>query len=38
MDLYNTPTFYINGRQGIGERPYAYYKRLIDEELQKAGR
>ncbi|KGO35238.1 MAG: thioredoxin domain-containing protein [Desulfoprunum sp.] len=38
MDLYNTPTFYINGRQVIGERPYAYFKRIIDEELQKAGR
>ena len=38
MDLYNTPTFYINGRQVIGERPYAYFKKIIDEELNQAGR
>jgi len=36
MDLYNTPTFYINGRQVIGERPFEYFKKIIDEELKKA--
>ena len=34
MDLYNTPTFYINGRQVVGERPFDYFKKIIDEELQ----
>jgi protein-disulfide isomerase len=36
MDLYNTPTFYINGRQVIGERPFEYLKKIIDEELKAA--
>jgi protein-disulfide isomerase len=34
MDLYNTPTFYINGRQVVGERPFEYLKKIIDEELK----
>ena len=34
MDLFNTPTFYINGRQVVGERPYEYLKKIIDEELR----
>ncbi len=34
MDLYNTPTFYINGRQIVGERPFDYFKKIIDEELK----
>ena len=34
MDLYNTPTFYINGRQVVGERPFEYLKKIIDEELR----
>lgn len=38
MDLYNTPTFYINGRQVIGERPFEYFKKIIDEELNQAGK
>ena len=36
MDLYNTPTIYINGRQVIGERPFEYFKKIIDEELARA--
>jgi protein-disulfide isomerase len=38
MDLYNTPTFYINGRQVIGERPFDYFRRIIDEELSRLGK
>lgn len=38
MDLYNTPTFYINGRQVVGDRPFAYFKKIIDEELKNSGR
>jgi protein-disulfide isomerase len=34
LDLYNTPTFYINGRRVIGERPFPYFKKIIDEELR----
>jgi protein-disulfide isomerase len=35
MDLYNTPTFFINGRRVVGERPFEYFKKIIDEELKK---
>lgn len=34
MDLYNTPTFFINGRKVVGERPFGYLKKIIDEELK----
>ena len=36
MDLYNTPTFFINGRKVIGNRPYEYLKKIIEEELEHA--
>jgi protein-disulfide isomerase len=36
MDLYNTPTFFINGRKVVGERPFEYFKKIVDEELKKA--
>jgi len=38
MDLYNTPTFFINGRRVIGNRPYEYMKKIIEEELGHAGK
>lgn len=38
MDLYNTPTFYINGLQVVGERPFDYFKKIIDEQLKQAGK
>jgi protein-disulfide isomerase len=34
IDLYNTPTFFINGRQIVGERPFAFFQKIIDEILQ----
>jgi len=34
MDLYNTPTFFINGRKVIGNRPYEYFRKIVDEELK----
>ena len=37
IDLYNTPTFYINGRQVVGERPFEFFKKIVDEQLQQAG-
>lgn len=36
LDLYNTPTFFINGRKVIGNRPYEYFKKIIEEELKGA--
>ena len=33
INLYNTPTFYINGRQIVGERPFDFFKKIIDEQL-----
>lgn len=38
IDLYNTPTLYINGRQVVGERPFEFLKKIIEEELTAAGR
>jgi protein-disulfide isomerase len=38
IDLYNTPTFYINGKQVVGERPFDYFKKIIDEQLTETGR
>ena len=36
LDLYDTPTFFINGIKVIGNRPYDYFKNIIDEELKYA--
>lgn len=36
MDLYTTPTFFINGRKVVGNRPFEYFKKIIDEELSRA--
>ena len=36
LDLYNTPTFYINGRILMGNRPYEHFKKIIEEELGNA--
>jgi len=33
LDLFNTPTFFINGRKVIGNVPFAYLKKIIEEEL-----
>jgi protein-disulfide isomerase len=38
MDLYNTPTFFINGRKVVGNRPYEVFKKIIEEELRDAKR
>jgi protein-disulfide isomerase len=35
LDLFNTPTFFINGRKVVGERPFSYMKQIIDEELKR---
>jgi protein-disulfide isomerase len=33
-----TPTFFINGRTLVGAQPVGEFKRVIDEELKKAGK
>lgn len=38
LDLYNTPTFFINGRKVVGNRAYDYFQKIIDEELKNATR
>ncbi len=35
-DLYNTPTYFINGRKVVGNRSYEYLKQIIEEELKSA--
>ncbi len=37
LDIYQTPTFFINGRKLVGERPLEDFRRIIDEELAGAG-
>jgi predicted DsbA family dithiol-disulfide isomerase len=34
IDIWQTPTYLINGRMLVGERPIEHFKRIIDEELQ----
>jgi protein-disulfide isomerase len=36
LDLYNTPTFFINGRKVVGDVPYDYLKKVVEEELSNA--
>lgn len=38
LDFYNTPTFVINGRVVIGNRPYKYLKKIVDEEIEGVGK
>ncbi|MEM3373710.1 MAG: thioredoxin domain-containing protein [Candidatus Woesearchaeota archaeon] len=33
--LYGTPTFFINDKIVVGNKPYAYFKEIIDKELSK---
>ena len=37
LDLYNTPTIFINGVKLLGDRPFEAYKTVIDGELRAAG-
>jgi len=36
LDLFNTPTYYINGRQVVGNRPFEYLRKIIEEEFGNA--
>ena len=37
LDLYNTPTIFINGVKFLGDRPIEEYRTVIDRELKAAG-
>ena len=37
LDLYNTPTIFINGVKLLGDRPIEEYRAVIDGELKSAG-
>jgi protein-disulfide isomerase len=37
LDLYNTPTIFINGVKLVGDRPFEAYKTVIDRELKASG-
>ena len=37
LDLYNTPTIFINGVKLLGDRPFEAYREIIDRELKAAG-
>jgi protein-disulfide isomerase len=36
LDLYNTPSFFLNGRMVLGNRPYEYFQKVLEEELDAA--
>jgi protein-disulfide isomerase len=38
INLYETPTYFINGRKVVGNRDFDYLKGIIDEELARAKR
>lgn len=37
LDLYNTPTFFINGVKIVGERPYEQFTEIVDREMKAGG-
>ncbi len=37
MALFSTPTFFINGRKVVGDRPIDYFRKIIDKELKNVG-
>lgn len=36
LDLYNTPTFFINGIKVVGNRSFEYLQRIVEAELHNA--
>lgn len=36
LDLYETPAFFFNGRKVTGNRPYDYFRRIMEEEVKLA--
>lgn len=36
MDLYNTPTFFINGLKVVGNRSFEFLQRIVEAELKNA--
>lgn len=37
LDLYNTPTIFVNGIKLVGDRPIEAYREIIDREIAAAG-
>ena len=37
LDLYTTPTIFVNGIKIVGDRPFEVYKAAIDGELKASG-
>lgn len=37
LDLYTTPTLFINGLKVVGDRPFETFQSVIDRELASAG-
>src|SRR5512139_2502514 len=35
LDLYTTPTFFVNGRKVVGDVPYARLKKIVEQELRR---
>jgi protein-disulfide isomerase len=35
LDIYNTPTYFINGKKVIGNAPYEHLKKIIEKELNR---
>ena len=38
LEVYSTPTFFLNGRKIVGNRDFEYLKKAVDEELAAATR
>ena len=38
INLYETPTYFINGRKVVGNRDFEYLSKVIDEELASLGK
>ena len=38
LDLYNTPSFFFNGRMVLGNRPYESFEAVLKEEIDAASK
>jgi protein-disulfide isomerase len=36
LDLYTTPTFFVNGKKVVGDVPYARLRKIVEQELRLA--
>lgn len=35
LDLYTTPTFFVNGKKVVGDVPYARLKKIVEQEYRR---